>query len=240
MFRFSQFGIQSIPHYTPLHYLPFIARASALFSKPELKKQGFGDFHFRSMSYRHDVKRGFGEYVFLTLDQTPRILRAKLAAGFPHIAVEVPTSLIENQNFDLCRYNVAMTRQLRRGGKTGFPVGPTSGRYYGAKEIPIARSNVDKVSLLQHAIKHEHMVEVLIPNTVSLAAETNIRAFDPGDEKIVQEIIEKLGVNWTVVLEEQNLCYEPQPIYIKSVTEFVEKALKVPEWKGNGLEYDRF
>ena len=60
--------------------------------------------------------RGFGNYAFLTLDVHPRILKAKLKAGFPHVAIEVPVDAFENMDYHLCRYNVAMTRQLRRFG----------------------------------------------------------------------------------------------------------------------------
>ena len=43
-------GVREIHHYTPLHYLPFIARAGALLSKPTMRPRGFQDSH---------VARGF-------------------------------------------------------------------------------------------------------------------------------------------------------------------------------------
>lgn len=107
-------GIAAVHHYTPIHYLPFIARSGLLKGKPSLQRDGFARSHLRSMSHKQDIERGFGVYGFLTIDQQPRILSAKLGAGFPHIGILVPSSAIEGQDFALCRYNVAMTRFLKR------------------------------------------------------------------------------------------------------------------------------
>src|SRR5688572_22783291 len=106
-------GVERIHHYTPLHYVPFIATSRAILSKPSLKQAGFDQKHYRSMSHKHDVARGFGEYAHLTLDAEPRILKAKLSAGFPHIAISVPVTAVDPHPFSLCRFNVAMTRKLR-------------------------------------------------------------------------------------------------------------------------------
>ena len=119
-------GVEWVHHYAPLHYLPFIARARALLSKPSLRKAGFAASHFRTKSRKHDVGRGFGKYAFLTLDPQPQILRAKLAAGFPHVAIAIPAVAVEAATYSLCRFNVAMTRYLRRHGKPGFAESATT------------------------------------------------------------------------------------------------------------------
>ena len=118
---FEECDIEFVSHHASLHYLPFIARSRALKSKPRLRDEGFDNSHFRSLSSRSDVNRGFGDYAFLTLALQPRIVQAKLKKGFPHITFLVPISAFEEIHFDLCRYNVAMTRYLRRDGKPGFP-----------------------------------------------------------------------------------------------------------------------
>jgi hypothetical protein len=102
-------GVASVQHYAPLHYLPFIARSRALLNKPSLDAAGFKSSHLRSMSHGQDVARGFGNYAHMTLDPQPRILKAKLGAGFPHFALSVPVASVEANTFSLCRYNVAMT-----------------------------------------------------------------------------------------------------------------------------------
>src|ERR1051326_4364375 len=107
--------ISVVYHYTPLHYLPFIAMKRALLSKPSLRLLGFADTHFRSTSRRADEERGFGEYIHFALESRPPILLAKLAAGFPHLELAVPADVVEAQGFHLCRYNIAKTRVLRRG-----------------------------------------------------------------------------------------------------------------------------
>jgi len=117
-------GVQNVYHYAPLHCLPIIARDRELLGKPSLAERGFSQTHLRSKSSRHDINRGFGDYAFLTLDDDPRILKAKLGAGFPHIGIGVATADVENTTFDLCRFNVAMTRKLRRNGKPGHDASP--------------------------------------------------------------------------------------------------------------------
>src|ERR1700754_384545 len=134
-------GVTNAYHFTPLHYLPFIAQSASLKSKPSLAADGFAATHLRSMSNAQDVTRGFGAYTHLTTDASPRILKAKLAAGFPHVGVSVPVPHVDNVEYSLCRFNVAMTRYLRKGSKKGFPESPTNGRYYKGHQIPIARGS---------------------------------------------------------------------------------------------------
>jgi len=97
----SEEGVNSVFHYSPLHYLVFIARAAALLGKTSLGEAGFGPRHFRSTSSKRDVARGFSEYAHLTLGPQPQILESKLAAGFPHIAITVPANAIEVVQFSL-------------------------------------------------------------------------------------------------------------------------------------------
>ena len=144
----SEFGIQSIYHIAPVHYLAFIARSGNLKSKIELGHSGFNGHHFRSKSKRQDVERGFESYAHLTTSEFPPILEAKLSAGFPHIALKITSQSLDNVDFDLCRYNVAMTRRLRRGNQFGHSEGPANGRYYDNIQIPIARTQEDQNSLL--------------------------------------------------------------------------------------------
>lgn len=143
---FDSLGIDFVPHFCPLHYLPFIARSGSLKSKPEYKAGGFGDTHFRSKSSKHDISRGFGKYAFLTLTTEPKIVIAKLKGGFPHVSVKVPVAAFDDLNFDLCRYNVAMFRRKRTSVLGGFPESASYGRYYEDKELPITRDEAHKLA----------------------------------------------------------------------------------------------
>jgi hypothetical protein len=236
---FDDFDIDTVNHYAPLHYLPFIARAGSLLGKPSLANAGFPPSHLRSMSCQQDVSRGFGEYAFLTLDSKARILKAKLHAGFPHIGVRVPASAFEDCEFSLCRYNVAMTRFLRRGGKTGFPESDSSGRYYGNKQIPIAITDSDKRSLLEAHLGSGTMIEVLVSGDVILPDATSIITFAAEDAQIAQATLAQLNRPWEVVIEVPPGPYNRSNEYAGSVVEFVDRALSDSSWRGNGLEFDR-
>jgi hypothetical protein len=236
---FEPLGIEYVAHYAPLHYLVFIARFRSLKSKPALIDVGFAEAHFRSMSGHHDVARGFGDYAFLTLDREPRILHAKLAAGFPHIAILVPIAAFNDRDFHLCRYNVAMTRYLRRNGSAGFPESTTNGRYYGNRQIPIALELGDKKAMLEEHYPAGTMIEVLVPVELPLPDDVKIGCFAPEDAEIAEHILRATDTPWEVALLDPPGPYNRKERYATEVSQFVDHALNDPNWRGDGLEFDR-
>lgn len=234
----SEEGVDVVHHYTPLHYLPFVARDGALLTKPTLAARGFAPTHLRSKSSRHDVARGFGGYGFLTLEKHPRILAAKLKGGFPHIDIIVPADALESATFDLCRYNVAMTRYLRRGPTPGFPESETNGRYYGGHQIPVARTDNDKRAMLR---KHydNTMIELLIHDDLALPEDTCIQVYSPEDQVLAAAALSAAEQPWNLELVSPPGAYPRSTGYAQAVDEFVQQALNDPTWLGNGLEFDR-
>lgn len=231
-------GADLVHHYAPLHYLPYIARDRALLTKPSLSAKGFGPAHLRSKSSQHDIARGFGNYGFLTLERHPKILAAKLKGGFPHVDVIVPGEAVEKCEFDLCRFNVAMTRRLKRDGASGWPESATNGRYYDSHEIPVAREDSDKrLMLREHYDKI--MIEVLMHDDLVLPDDTRIQVYSSEDREIAEGILNKIGTPWTLEQVQSPGPYPRSIEHAKSVEEFVEKALNDPSWLGNGLEYDK-
>jgi hypothetical protein len=231
-------GVNVIHHYAPLHYLPFIARDRALLCKPSLEERGFATAHLRSKSRKQDVARGFGRYAFLTLEEEPRIVIAKLQGGFPHIGIAVPVAAVEATTFDLCRYNVAMTRYLRRDGSPGFPESPTNGRYYDDHQIPVARAPSDKKTLLAKHL-NRNMIEVLIHGNIALPDETCIQTYSVADQQAAKRVLDALNVPWDIECIFPPGPYPRRQKYAQEVDAFIEKALDDPTWRGNGLEFDR-
>jgi hypothetical protein len=231
-------GVEVVHHYTPLHYLPFIARDRTLLTKPSLAARGFAWSHLRSKSSHHDIARGFGNYGFLTLERHPNILAAKLKGGFPHIDILVSPNAIEHGTFDLCRFNVAMTRRLKRGEKSGFPESSTNGRYYDAHEIPVARAESDKRAMLR---KHygNTMIEVLMHHDLALPDDTRVQVYAAEDQELAGSIVASLEVSWHVELVEPPGVYPRSAEYAEAVDEFIQRALSDSRWFGNGLDYDK-
>ena len=232
----TEVGHRAVHHYAPLHYLPFIARARSLYSKPVLRGHGYADHHFRSKSRRTDESRGFARYVHLTLHSSPPILLAKLKGGFPHVRLEIPSSAVEHAPYDLCRYNVAMTRTLRRDGKPGHKEAPENGRYYDELVIPVARDGDDQRALLHRASRTHDMVEVLVRDAVALPDATRVHCYQPDDAQLAASILAITGCDWEVVTDPRS--YERHPAYVREVRSYVSKALRDANWKGNGLEFD--
>lgn len=232
-------GINFVHHYAPLHYLPFIARSRVLMCKPSLAQEGFGPKHLRSKSSKQDQARGFGKYAFLTLDEKARILKAKLQAGFPHIGIKIPSEAVETTEYSLCRYNVAMTRYLRRGESPGFEESASNGRYYGKQQIPVARTQSDKLTLLQTHLPKKTMIEVLIDGDLPLPDETEIICFSLNDKELADSTLEILGRPWATRVIPPPGPYQRSNQYVSEVVEFIAQAIKDEHWRGNGLEFDR-
>jgi len=235
---FTDYGINFVPHFAPLHYLPFIARTRSLKSKPALLSHGFLHSHFRSKSKKHDIDRGFGKYAFLTLSQNPRIVIAKLRGGFPHIAINAPAHAFEDVDFDLCRYNVAMARRKPTSPQGGFPESDTNGRYYDGKTLPIARTSLDKQRLLEKHYPAGTMIEVLVRDQLPLPEDTTISCYAPGDLAIAEGVFEALGVHWQIQLAAPPGDYNRDLQHVEAVEDFVQLALNDPLWRGNGIEFD--
>jgi hypothetical protein len=232
-------GVTTVHHYTPLHYLAFIARSRSLMCKPSLAAAGFGPSHLRSMSKEQDVARGFNPYAHLTLDRQPRILKAKLSAGFPHVALAIPAKAIEAGPYSLCRFNVAMTRFLQRDGKPGFEESATNGRYYEGHQIPIAREDADKAAMLAKHLPAGTMIEVLVPGNLALPDEVKVVTYSQEDADLAKSVLETIGAPWTVVLEPAPGPYPRSKVHAQSVGTFINQALGDLNWRGNGLEFDR-
>lgn len=230
-------GILSAFHYAPLHYLAFITRAKALYSKTELGRLGFSDTHFRSTSRQQDAVRGFANYVHLTLQEFPPIVAAKLKRGFPHFTIEVPTQNLREAEYDLCRYNIAKTRYLRRGDKAGVNPGQENGFYHGRMQIPIARGPHQQNALLE-ANYGKNMIELLVPNRMHLPEQTKLHFHHRADLQMAVDLLEK-QLPWVCVMAAPNHQYSPDKKHFQSVQAFFKHTLDNPNWRGNGLEFDR-
>ena len=231
--------IRGVYHFAPLHYLAFIARANSLLSKPELLRHGFPQTHLRSMSSKQDASRGFSAYVHLTLDTHPPILRSKLAAGFPHIQLTLKPEKVEATDYCLCRYNIAMTRYLRRGTKPGFQASATNGRYYGRLAIPVAKTESDKSAMLTAHEGRGTMIEVLVARKIQLPADTTVTCYSLADATIARRVLDALESPWRVASITSPTPYPRVARYSAQVSTFLECAVSDPSWKGNGLEFDR-
>lgn len=234
----SEFGIGEVYHFAPLHYLPFIARNGRLCSKPALRKAGFAPSHFRSTSAHLDVLRGFGDFVHLSTTPEPPILCSKLQKGFPHFAVVMKTVDLAMTPYDLCRFNIAKTRYLRREGKSGFEESDANGRYYGSLQIPVARSDDEKRRMLSGR-RGDPMLEVLVEEKLDLPRDVRIRVYSDADQLLAVSALGALAVRWPVLLHDTPVPYERKLSYVAKVEAFMSKSLADARWRGDGLEFDR-
>lgn len=234
----TDFNITHIYHFTPIHYLGFILRSNALMSKNCLRAVGFNDNHFRSTSKKQDMERGFKKYAHLTTCSFPPILKAKLSAGFPHVAIRIPSTELDNVDFELCRYNVAKTRKLRRGNQFGHDIGPANGQYYDDIQIPIARSDREKNELLKGNYPQGRMLEVLVNGQLDIGDSAEVIAFCSQDFVTVEKLQDDIGIELSCSLRD-DITYDSNPEYTSSCQDFLNQSVKEPDWRGNGLEFDK-
>lgn len=235
---FIEFGIDTAYHVTPVHYMPFIGRSQLLLSRAQLKMEGFSDAHFRSTSHRADLRRGFGDRIYLSPYRSPPILEAKLRKGFPHVRVDIPILALRSAQFDLCRYAVARTRYLKRAGKPGPPEMSTNGRYYEQRQLPVARQYSDMSAMLAEHFVKGATIEIQVKDRLILPSNTTITCFSIGDAKLLHELATKIGMPWRVQTSD-GPSYSRKNSHVDSVVQFVEHALSDCNWKGNGLDFDR-
>ena len=230
-------GVEYVYHYAPLHYLPFILRTGELRSKSRLRSEGFGDSHFRSTSATQDVHRGFESYLHATLSEHPPILTAKVGRGFPHFEVAVPAIAVEQQDYLLCRFNIAKTRYFR-GAKQEPPESEANGRYLEGLRLPVARTTQEKRDLLRLNLGCR-MIEVLVPGEMALPQGSILKFFSKSDLQVAGGLVKTMStVSFHVRLDE-SLSYPSRPEYRDAVMTAIEITLRDEQWKGNGLEFDK-
>lgn len=217
-------------HVSPLHYLVFILRSKQLLSKTELLKMGYSEKHFRSTSGRTDIKRGFSEYVHCSNKGHAPILKSKLSLGYPHVEYVFSSSILSEESYLLCRYNIAKNRGL-------FQQSLTNGYCYNGFKIPVAKSSIEKQSLLRQY--GEDHIEILVRDSVPLPDDTVVRVFREDDLKLVHELLNKFSLRWKIVLKSPKTEYIVKDSRVKEVSNFLERSAEEPTWFGSGLEYDR-
>jgi len=233
----QKYGIDVFYHSTPIHYLPFIARDKKLRSKQSLLKSGFEASHFRRTSNNQDLIRGFGDCIHSTVNEWPPILCAKLAKGFPHVRLAIPTSLL-SKNFDLCRFNIAKGRYLK-SGSSSLPENVRNGKYYDDLELPVARLFGEQFSMLKEAEKDPTVIEVLEKGVLHLSDAVECQVFSQSDYDFAVHILRITDSNLKVVKIGNNGRYIENNKFASDIEVFVERALKDPSWRGNGLDYDK-
>jgi hypothetical protein len=233
----SKFGVATVYHYAPLHYLPFIARRGALLSKTTLRQLGFADSHFRSTSRAQDEARGFARYVHLTLDAHPPILSAKLSSGFPHFEVALSGVDFNGIDYLLCRFNIAKTRYFR-GAKQAPLESEKNGRYHSDLRLPVAVTLAQREALLRLNLG-ENMIEVLVPDQMPINERTVLRFFHDEDLTCAGEVLQRLGIKTYETARDLAIEYKPSLKYRDAVKAALARSIVDPSWRGAGLEFDR-
>ena len=232
----SKHAVDSVYHYVPLHYLPYIIRARVLLSKKRLIEAGFNEAHFRSTSKKQDIDRGFDDCVHLSLENMPRILKAKLNKGFPHFEVSFSGSMFEELDYYLCRFNIAKTRYFR-GAKSEPEESPCNGKYQKGRRLPIAITEEEKDALLVCNLG-KRMIELLVPSELMMIDRCELRFFSTNDLEIAENALYELCVNYNLSLCDIDERYNRNTNYVNKVESYLRKSLDDPAWFGDGLEFD--
>ena len=93
--------------------------------------------------------------------------------------------------------------------------------------------------MLEKHLRANTMIEVLIHGDLALPDDAEIICFSDADSKIAQEVLSKLGALWNVTAVEAPGPYPRKNEHVEAVRTFINQSLADPNWRGNGLEFDR-
>jgi len=227
----SQNGIENLYHTIPLHYLTFICRSGLLLSKERLIQQGFDTMHFRSTSKNADVKRGFDQVVHCTNNPFPPILISKLLKGYQHLEICIRTDVLSEDQFLLCKYNIAKNRGL-------YTESLSTGWCYNGFKIPVTKTIDEKVAMLTSIDKIQHF-EILVKDFLEIPDDAVFRFFSNQDFDIAVDIISKMNKAWPCKRIDHSYQYNVNNTRRNTVNEYLRHSFENADWRGNGLEYDR-
>jgi hypothetical protein len=80
-------------------------------------------------------------------------------------------------------------------------------------------------------------LEVLIQSQINFGSDIRLIAFSEEDCSSLRTIVGELEISTEIVLQ-KGAAYNRCSRCVTAVNEFIDKALKDPRWKGDGLDYD--
>jgi hypothetical protein len=83
------------------------------------------------------------------------------------------------------------------------------------------------------------MLEVLVNQQLPLSGTVVLRTYCDIDQSIAQNVLNEFGIVWEVELHSVPSTYARKTAYAEKVSAFIQVALSDPDWRGNGLEFDR-
>jgi hypothetical protein len=83
------------------------------------------------------------------------------------------------------------------------------------------------------------MIEVLVHGDFALSDKTSIVCFAEEDATIARQTLASLHRKWAVNVEKPPGPYPRDGKHVAAVTAFIRQAEDDPNWRGNGLEFDR-
>lgn len=93
--------------------------------------------------------------------------------------------------------------------------------------------------MLETHLPANTMIEVLVHGDLILPDRTEIVCFSDADAKAAEGVLSKVEAPWNVTSSAPPGPYPRDPKHVEAITTFIDQALAEPEWRGNGLEFDR-
>ena len=152
--------------------------------------------------------------------------------------LKIDVSLIDNVEFMLCRYNIARMRNHKDSNK---PVRPSkyNGEYHDDFKVPVAREHSEKVDLLLPRFSRGQEVEVLIESELDLGNDAEVICFHEEDYRLARCALGLVSRQWTAVLDRRPINYCRKSKFADRCSEFLHRAALCPDWRGNGLDFDK-
>lgn len=94
--------------------------------------------------------------------------------------------------------------------------------------------------MLDECMPARIMIEVLVHGDLTLPDTTEIVCYSDNDIKLANCVLESAESPWRIQAADSATEYPRNAEHARSVEDYLEQAMRDPEWRGNGLEFDRF
>ena len=103
----------------------------------------------------------------------------------------------------------------------------------------MARSNEEMAAMLAECLPARIMIEILVHGDLALPNTTKVLCFSAADIEIANGVLASVGSPWPLQAADIPGAYPRNAEHARCIEDYLEQAMNDPEWRGNGLEFDR-
>jgi hypothetical protein len=93
--------------------------------------------------------------------------------------------------------------------------------------------------MMEKHLRKTKEIEALVHGDLILPRQTEIQCYSLEDIEVARHVLSKTGGGWNVDFVTPVGPYPRKFEYVNDLALFIERALSVEQWRGNGLDFDK-